>query len=466
MAKDGSVGFLRTQEVRHPIKAATLLYTAPPFIMRGPIYLIALIMVAAIAYMTVATKWVVVAAPLVLERESVTVEALGRGVVEQILVAENQSINAGERLITIREALRETETPEQERLRERSREVEEAIRKIENETEFTVRQLEARKEDTVRNRETRLTSLDSQLRQLDSQLAIARQSVGDAQRRLNLARESLNRAQTQLNNRDITRPQFEQAQEAFDTARSSVTTAQANLSAIEQNRFPLVEERESLIQGTAVDQIDREIEQAKERERREVGALNVQLDEVTQQLIAIEGGTEIVGTGHVSYDGDLATYRSGLDGVVTSVPVRQGQIVSVATPVATVVKQDAPLVARALIQNHDIGKIKTGQTVNLKYFAYPYQEWGIQEGRVIEIATTPGTVPGFENLYEVRIALLPNVFSGEVGTIGGGETTPRERPLEIGLEGIAEIYTDQKRWIELIFRPLGKFFENEDDEGA
>jgi hypothetical protein len=39
----------------------------------------------------------------------------------------------------------------------------------------------------------------------------------------------------------------------------------------------------------------------------------------------------------------------------------------------------------------------------------------------------------------------------------------KRRNLEIGLEGSAEILTGSKRLIEVMFSPVSKFFENEEE---
>ena len=47
-----------------------------------------------------------------------------------------------------------------------------------------------------------------------------------------------------------------------------------------------------------------------------------------------------------------------------------------------------------MIQNRDIGKIRRGQKVQIKYFAYPTQDYGPQSGIITEIAAKPSGEPG------------------------------------------------------------------------
>lgn len=58
-------------------------------------------------------------------------------------------------------------------------------------------------------------------------------------------------------------------------------------------------------------------------------------------------------------------------------------------------------------------------------------------------------------MYVVKVALEKEAVS----PIG----SDRVHPLEIGIEGTAEIKTGEKRWIELVFTPISTFFEQKDE---
>jgi len=153
----------------------------------------------------------------------------------------------------------------------------------------------------------------------------------------------------------------------------------------------------------------------------------------------------------VQFTENKTEYRSQFDGLITDVYVSKSQVIGAGAKLVTMVKESAPLEAQALVENKDIGNLKKGQPVKIKYFAYPYQEYGIQEGVIIEIAKKPSAE--YEGKYPIRIALKSETIA-----------KPGDRPkkLEIGLEGTAEIKTGEKRLIELVFSPLSKFFRAKD----
>jgi multidrug efflux pump subunit AcrA (membrane-fusion protein) len=151
----------------------------------------------------------------------------------------------------------------------------------------------------------------------------------------------------------------------------------------------------------------------------------------------------------------MTDYKSTFDGLVTGVHVNKGEIINPGTPLVTIVKDTAALEGRLLIENKDIGTLKIGQRVQIKYFAFPFQDYGIPNGTIYDIAKRPGGVQGQESKYVVKVALDKETIS-KIGS-------KREQRLEIGLEGIGEIKVGEKRWIELLFKPVSRFFTQEEE---
>src|SRR3954451_1824085 len=94
--------------------AATLLYSAPGFVLHGPVYLMFVSMFAMLVYSFFASKDIIVMAPLTLQRQAVTIQAVSGGLVESVEVGENSVVSAGDPLATIQEKIRAASTPEQE----------------------------------------------------------------------------------------------------------------------------------------------------------------------------------------------------------------------------------------------------------------------------------------------------------------------------------------------------------------
>ncbi|HRQ82027.1 MAG TPA: hypothetical protein PKZ97_13025, partial [Azospirillaceae bacterium] len=162
--------------VRHPIKAATLLYSAPPAVLRGPIYMMFVVMISMFIYSIIATKDVLVTAPLKLQRQSVTVQAVSGGIVEALDVAENMAVSPGSPLATIQEKIRVASTPEQEALDKERGGVLERRDEVLRDYSFRRQQMESQRIDLERRLATTEGSLRNRIGQLENQLETSRQT--------------------------------------------------------------------------------------------------------------------------------------------------------------------------------------------------------------------------------------------------------------------------------------------------
>ncbi len=158
----------------------------------------------------------------------------------------------------------------------------------------------------------------------------------------------------------------------------------------------------------------------------------------------------------VRYGDRMVNYKSILDGIVTRIHVSKGNVIGAGNDLVTMVSSMAPLEAVAYVQNQDIGQLRRGQPVKIKYFAYPFQEWGIQLGTISEISTKPSGEAGRESMYTIRVALDTEIIT---------KKRTRPRKLEMGLEGVAEVKTGEKRLISIVFSPFARFFEEPGGDG-
>jgi len=86
-----------------------------------------------------------------------------------------------------------------------------------------------------------------------------------------------------------------------------------------------------------------------------------------------------------------------VSGQITALQAKTGQAVSDGKPVLAIIPQDSALEAHLFIPTKAIGFIQPGQTIDLKYSAFPYQRFGVQQGEIREITKTilsPSELPG------------------------------------------------------------------------
>lgn len=136
-------------------------------------------------------------------------------------------------------------------------------------------------------------------------------------------------------------------------------------------------------------------------------------------------------------------------GRVTTFAYDIGQSVPAGTVLATVLPAGTRLEAKLLVPSHAKAAIRSGQRVELRIDAFPYQKYGLVHGTVEQVELSPitdippGTAPGAV-LYRATVTLPTDGL-----TMYG-----RRTPFEPGMTVQADIFNDRRRLIEWVFDPL------------
>jgi len=259
--------------------------------------------------------------------------------------------------------------------------------------------------------------LERELRQLDAELATQAQRAA-------LAREGLDRARRLEDIGFLSRA-------ASDRERESALEHRSRVEAAQRARTTLVSELAS---------IEFEMTAARSRAAAQVAALDAQKAAIAQE--SVERGAQF-----------RAAIVAPSAGVVATVLVEPGQMVTAGAPLATLIAADADLEAHLFAPSRSIGFVREGQEVLLRYLAYPYQKFGQQRASVVAIARNPMLAAelGFtpldgtrEPLYRIKAALE----SQAIRAYG------RFEPLQPGMQVEADILLDRRRLIEWIFEPV------------
>lgn len=406
---------------RHPIKAATLLYTPPGVILRGPIHMVSVVTFVGLLYSFWGTKDEIVEAPFRLERESSSTQAIGGGLIADVYAKEGQVTGIGTPLVDVQERTRATSSPEQEFLSQQK-----------TLAENRLGQLRLELDDIKTNIGSQRLVLGSKVEQISEQLNAALRGQERRKNQLELARKQFERKKTLFNDRDITLPEFEDAQQRLNEAEKAVDDANSEILTVKVALNTARAELAKVADFKTREKVEKSIAQAED----EVAGYERKIKE-SQNLV--EG---------LRYDTSIAKYSSKVKGQITRVYVAGGQLVSAGAPLVTVIPEGAPLEARVLVRNESIGQLKRLQDVKIKYFTFPFQEYGIASGKIKGISTVPSELKGEESMYVVMVAL-------EKESVAKRDSKPI--PLGIGIAGIAEVKVGEKRLIELLFSPISKF---------
>ncbi|PNR82021.1 HlyD family secretion protein, partial [Xanthomonas oryzae] len=141
-------------------------------------------------------------------------------------------------------------------------------------------------------------------------------------------------------------------------------------------------------------------------------------------------------------------------GVVATQMAKPGQAIQLGQPLLSVVPGDGRLEAELLVPSRAIGFIAPGDTVLLRYQAFPYQKFGHQQGRLSRISRSA--------LSSSELgALIGNVQQGEPYyrvTVGLGRQSVmaygKPEMLKPGMLLQADIIGERRKLIEWVFEPL------------
>lgn len=138
-------------------------------------------------------------------------------------------------------------------------------------------------------------------------------------------------------------------------------------------------------------------------------------------------------------------------GIVTRVEVNAlGQVISKGQALVSVAPASAPIVAELTVMNKDVGLLKPGQIVKLKYDAFAFQDFGIKRGLLKQIS--PDAV-----IDETVGPVFRGVVELEETTVN---VKGQEKPLLFGMKGTAEIMTDRQSVLLMLLSPLRRLHES------
>jgi len=146
--------------------------------------------------------------------------------------------------------------------------------------------------------------------------------------------------------------------------------------------------------------------------------------------------------------------KAPVSGVVATQIVKPGQAVQAGQPLLSLLPGDGKLEAELLVPSRAIGFIAPGDTVLLRYRAFPYQKFGHQEGKVARISRSAlsagelgalvGNAPQGEPYYRITVALAQQAITAY----------GKPEPLKPGMLLDADVMGERRRLIEWLFEPL------------
>jgi membrane fusion protein len=145
--------------------------------------------------------------------------------------------------------------------------------------------------------------------------------------------------------------------------------------------------------------------------------------------------------------------RAPRAGVVATMLVKPGQAVSAGQTLLSIVPQGSKLQAQLLVPSSAIGFVEPGDRVVLRYQAYPYQKFGQQYGRVLQVSRSALSGREASSLIGRSVAapfyrVLVALDRQSVDANGKAEA------LKPGMALSADVLLERRSLLEWAFEPL------------
>ena len=208
---------------------------------------------------------------------------------------------------------------------------------------------------------------------------------------------------------------------------------------IKQAQSRLKEEqgnRDSLIQGGKLAILKSE-EQLKDLQSQ-ILTLNTEISQTKQQIQESERqlAQKII--------------RAPVAGTVLQLPFKQPKsFVQTGQLVAQIAPQGAATILKVQMPSQNSGFLKTGMPVKVKFDAYPFQDYGVVEGKVQMVSPDSKLIEagnGKIEAFEVDVMLDRNYIKSQ----------GKQIPLNLGQTATAEVIIRQRQTIDLILDPFKK----------
>lgn len=200
--------------------------------------------------------------------------------------------------------------------------------------------------------------------------------------------------------------------------------------------------------------------QAKQRLERELSATKSELQRLRQEgktrLSELDRQAQTINQQQIELAarGDT-TLTAPVAGTVAAIMVKPGQAATVNDAMLMLVPNDARMQVELYAPSKSVGFLKPGQKVGLRFAAYPYEKFGVQYGytrEISKVALTPNDVlirsPITWKENEAHYRVIVELIKPTVTAYG------KEEPLKVGMAVSADVDLDTRKIYEWALEPL------------
>ena len=365
------------------------------------------------------------------------------GIVKEILVREGQSVKSGQILMRMDTLISEADTKSIEADYQRKR--------------LTLRRIEAELSGRPFQTETSDPSALAQeiAAQYRANRAAFEAALAEERSRLVKARQELAAAEQVRRKLEETLPYYRDQDKAYEKLVKQGFAG--SLMGSDKKRERVEKEQELQTQTFLIEsakastlQSERKLAQIDSDYRRQ---LNVERNDIQGQYDKLT--QEAAKQAHKQ---DLLELKAPQDGVIKDLATHTtGTVVQPGTILLTLVPQDEILRAEVWVSNEDIGFVRQGQPVKLKFAAFPFQKYGMVDG-VVETVSADASDNGNDNRQsDPAKKMQPLGYKALVALKNMNLKMDGERfDLSAGMQTNAEIKLGDRTVMEYLLSPVRK----------
>jgi hemolysin D len=368
------------------------------------------------------------------------VQPADAGVVSEILVKDGDLVQEGQLLMRLDARLSQADT--------QALGTDVAMRKL------TLKRIDAELADRAF-----LPSKDDPIElynQIEGQFRARRQAYQDAvaqeNEALNKARADLQASQQVLSKLTQTLPTYKQSAEAYKKLVQEGFVGE--VVGAEKTREAIEKEQDLKAQAANVRSLEASIAQSERKVTALRSQYRSQLENERMETLSVlnRSGQELQKS---NVRAGLLEIKAPNSGVVKDLAVTtKGAVVAAGALLMNVVPANEPMQAEVLLRNEDVGFITAGQPAQIKVAAYPFQKYGLMQGKVALVSAdsidpkqaAQGQVPALT--YRALISLDTTHLQSQA--------TGEKLPLNAGMVVTAEIHQGRQSVIEYLLSPVRK----------
>lgn len=262
--------------------------------------------------------------------------------------------------------------------------------------------------------------------------------------RIDIAVEGLEQIDQQIETSDkrldLATRQFARHDQLSDSGHVSLMIKDSSAEQL----LKLKGERQALVSNRGyqldrVRQLQRERDILPDQHRKDLNQLHASLSDITQKILQAKGQ-------------DTHVIRASRKGIVDNLQVREGQYVRGNFPLLNLIPNDVRLVARVLVPVEAAGFVSTGQAINIRYTAFPYQKFGAYRGVIEDISNSvllpsellSAPISSTSSVYSLSVVLDAQII----------HAYGKDILLKSGMTFSADINLDQRTLMEWLLEPI------------